>query len=122
MVTEEQLIEHIECGPNTGSSRLEMFIGSLVGIIVDVPLKDFTYAVHLEAVTCLLALLSVQLHSSRQADQSNIYRLIMKGRHAIHAPLLVKSLLQNFIEQEKAPPTYGGNSSHHSIVFGMSRK
>lgn len=120
MVTEEQLIEHIECGPSTGGSRLETFIGSLVGILVDVPLKDFTYSVHLEAVTCLLVLLSVQINSSTRADQSSIYRFIMKGRHAMHAPLLVKSLLQNFIEQEKAPPTYGEHAGHQSVVFGFA--
>lgn len=120
IINEDQLIQHIECGPSS-NSRLETFIGSLFGIIVDVPLRDFTYAVHLEAVISLIVLLSVQLQSSKRADQSTIYRLIVKGRHAIHAPLLVKSLLSNFMEQKRAPPTYGGNSSHNSIVFGKLR-
>ncbi|KAK4883863.1 hypothetical protein RN001_000134 [Aquatica leii] len=119
VITEEQLMEHIECCSNN-TSRLETFIGALMGIIVDVPLKDFTYSIHLECIICLLILLSVHLHSQVKADHSNIYRLIMRGRHAIHAPILIKSLLQNFIDQKKAPPLYGTNSSHQSIVFGFA--
>ncbi|KAK5648996.1 hypothetical protein RI129_003888 [Pyrocoelia pectoralis] len=119
VITEEQFVEHIECYPSN-ISRLETFVGSLIGIVVDVPLKDFTYAVHLESVTCLLVLLSIHLHSQKKADQCNIYRLIMRGRHAIHAPLLVKSLLFNYIEQQKAPPVYGTNSGNQSIVYGLA--
>lgn len=119
MIQEEQLVEHIECGQNSNGTRLETFIGSLVGILVDVPLRDFTYAVHLEAVTCLLILLSVQLHSNKRAANSTIYRIVMKGQHAIHSPFLVKNLLQNFIDQEKAPLMYGGNSNQ-SFVFGIA--
>lgn len=116
-MTEEQLIEHLEHGSN-GISRLESLIGALAGVLVDVPLKNVTYPIHLEAVTCILVLLSVQIHSGRRADHSHIYRLIMQGKHAIHAPLLMKSLLQNFIDQKKAPPGFTGNQSQ-SVVLGM---
>lgn len=113
--TEEQLIEHIEFKGN--GNTFESFIGALVGIIVDVPVNDQTYLIHLEAVTCLLVFLSIQIHSGRRSDQSNVYRIIMKGKHVIHAPLLIRSLLTNFIGQEKLPPGYGG-SHGHSIVLG----
>lgn len=96
---------------------METLLGTLMGILVDVPLKDYTYYVHLEAITCLLALLSVHLQTCVRTDQSNIYRLIMRGKHSIHAPLLIKSLLHNFISMEKPPSIYGSN--HHSFVFGM---
>lgn len=115
-VSEEQLIEHIEFNDGRGT-RLELLIGALVGILVDVPLRDFTYSIHLEAVTCLLVFLSVQIHSGRRADHSYIYQLIMKGKHAIHAPLLIKSLLQNFIDQKKSPPGFTENQGN-SIVLG----
>lgn len=118
-VTEEQLIEHLEVESENQSSRLESLIGALFGIIVDIPLKEFTYAVHLEAITCLIVFLSVQLHTNRKADQSAIYRLIMKGRQSIHAPLFMKRLLQNFIEQKKAPPTFSTNQGH-SLVLGLA--
>lgn len=118
-VTEEQLIEHLELGSENQTSRLESLIGALFGIIVDIPLKEFTYAVHLEAITCLIVLLSVQLHTNKKADQSTIYGLIMKGRQSIHAPLFMKGLVQNFIEQKKAPPTFSTNQGH-SIVLGLA--
>lgn len=115
--TEEQLIEHIEFKGN--GNTFESLIGTLVGIIVDVPVNDQTYLIHLEAVTCLLVFLSIQIHSGRRSDQSNVYRIIMKGKHVIHAPVLIKSLLTNFINQEKLPPGYGGNHGH-SIVLGLA--
>lgn len=102
---------------NGNGNVCESFIGALVGIIVDVPVNDSTYLIHLEAVTGLLILLSVQFHSGHRSDQSNIYRLIMKGKHVIHAPLLVRSLLTNFINQGKLPPGYGGTQGQ-SIVLG----
>ncbi|XP_019866777.2 dymeclin [Aethina tumida] len=116
-VNEEQLIQHIEV--NGPGNVIESLIGALVGIIVDVPVKESTYAVHLEAVTCLLIFLSVQFHSGRRSDQSNIYHLIMKGKHVIHAPVLVKCLLTNFINQEPTPAAYGTNHGQ-SIVLGLA--
>lgn len=116
--TEEQLLDHIEAkSPNSGN--LESLVGALVGILVDVPLKECTYPIHYEAVTTLLVFLSIQMHSGGRADQSNIYRLIMKGKHAIHAPLLMKSLLQNYIEQKKPSGGFMGGQSH-SVVLGLA--
>lgn len=96
---------------------MESFIGALVGIIVDVPVNDTTYLIHLEAVTCLIIILSVQYHSGCRSDQSSIYKLIMKGKHVIHAPLLVRSLLTNFINQGKLPPGFGSDQGY-SLVLG----
>lgn len=119
-VSETQLLEHIDCQKDNGVNA-ETLIGALVGIIVDVPLKDFTYAVHLEAVTTILVLLSTFScnHNNIKADKSTIYRIIMKGKHSIHAPLLVKSLLQNFIEHRKAPPAFAATQGQ-SIVLGIA--
>ncbi|CAH0550083.1 unnamed protein product [Brassicogethes aeneus] len=116
-LSEEQVIEHIEGKGN--ENVLEALIGALVGIIVDVPVKDSTYSVHLEAVTCLLIFLSVQYHSGSRSDQSSIYRLIMKGKHVIHAPILIKSLLSNFISQEHVPAVYANNQGQ-SLVLGLA--
>lgn len=115
VATEDQLIKHIEF--NSNGNTLESFIGALVGIIVDVPVNDNTYLIHLEAVTCLIILLSVQYHSGSRSNQSSIYKLIMKGKHVIHAPLLVRSLLRNFISQEKLPPGCASTQGY-SIVLG----
>ncbi|KAG5891999.1 hypothetical protein JTB14_007747 [Gonioctena quinquepunctata] len=117
VLNEEQIMKHIEF--KGSGNHLESLIGALVGIIVDVPVEDSTYLIHLEAVTCLLVCLSVQYHSGIRSDQSATYRLIMRGKHVIHAPVLVKSLLTNFINQRKLPPNYAGNQGH-SIVFGLA--
>lgn len=90
-----------------------------MGIIVDVPLKDFTYHIHLEAVKLLIVLLSSHIHNNCKVEQTVVHRRIMKGRHAIHAPLVVKSLLRNFTEQLKAPSAFGVNEGH-SIVLGIA--
>lgn len=74
MVPEEQLMQHIETGPENNVVKLETLLGSLFGIVVDVPLKDFTYAIHLEAITTILVLLSIEIHSNQRPDQSNIFR------------------------------------------------
>ncbi|XP_050315698.1 dymeclin [Anthonomus grandis grandis] len=113
--TEIQLLEHLE-----QNSSIESFIGALFTIIVDVPVKDSTYAIHLEAVTCLLVLLSVQFHCGDQrADQSRIYSIIMKGRHTISAPLFVKCLLGNFVSQQLVPKGFGDGQGH-SLVLGLA--
>lgn len=104
---------------NCNGTRLERFIDSLVKIIVDVEVTDSTYGVHLEAITTLLIFLSVTLHSGRKSDQSNIYRLIMRGKHNTHAPLLIKCLLTNYMKQEKVPVGFGANTGH-SLVLGIA--
>lgn len=119
-IAENQLIEEIVHNSKNGS-RLEDFIGALVAILVDVPVDKNTYGIHLESITILLVLLSVPLHSDggNKSDQSAIYRLIMLGKHVIHAPLLIKSLLTNYIKYEGVPVGFGGQSGH-SLVFGIA--
>ncbi|KAL3286907.1 hypothetical protein HHI36_001393 [Cryptolaemus montrouzieri] len=117
ILTEEELIKHIEA--NEHNARLESLIGALVATLVDAPIKDSTYAIHLEATTVLLVLLSMPVYSGRRPDDSFIFRLIMKGRHIIHAPLLIKSLMNNFIKQERNSYRFG-SGNRHSIVLGIA--
>ncbi|KAK9873979.1 hypothetical protein WA026_002330 [Henosepilachna vigintioctopunctata] len=117
ILCEEDLIKHIEA--NEDNSRLESLIGSLVGILVDLPVENITYAIHLEATTILLILLSMPVHLGKRPEDSFIFRLIMRGKHIIHAPLLIKNLMNNFIKQEKNSYTFGW-SQQHSIVLGIA--
>ncbi|XP_063217608.1 dymeclin [Bacillus rossius redtenbacheri] len=125
---EDDLVRQFEARPkltdgirdDENVNRLEVFMDSLIEIIVDVPVKDFTYPLHLEAVNCLLVLLSVQMFSQTPAAKSCIYRSLMQGRYSIHSPLLIKTLLQHFIDQEKAPAGLLGQSAGGSIVFGLA--
>lgn len=116
-VSEDQLLEHIEA--NSNGTTLELFISALFSIIVDVPVQDNTYGIHLEAVTCLLVLLSVQFHSGQRSDNSLVYDAVMKGKHIISAPLFVKCLLGNFVSQLPLPAAYGVGQGH-SIVIGLA--
>nr|CAD7586627.1 unnamed protein product [Timema genevievae] len=126
---EEDLVRQFEARPKhtDGShhedehvNRMEVFMDSLIEIIVDVPVRDFTYPLHLESVNTLLVLLSVQMFSQKPAAKSCIYRSLMQGRYSIHSPLLVKTLLQHFIDQQQAPPGLLGHSSGGSLVIGLA--
>lgn len=98
---------------------LESYINALVEIIVDLPVMDFTYPLHVEAIESLLVLLSVQMFSSHSAAKSCIYRFIMKGKCSIHALLLTKGLLQSYVRQDKCPESYH-NSPGGSIIIGLA--
>ncbi|KAL1497518.1 hypothetical protein ABEB36_008463 [Hypothenemus hampei] len=116
--TEEQLLEHTNF--NATGALLETFIGSLFSIVVDLPVQDNTFLIHLEAVTCLLILLSVQFHSGQHSDNSIVFNIIMKGQHIRYAPVFVKSLLNNFISQKPLVTSFGNDEPGHSIVVGIA--
>ncbi|XP_012543115.1 dymeclin [Monomorium pharaonis] len=122
-VGEEEMLNHIEAPQTTNealpSYRLAYFIEALIELITDVPLCEFTYVVHLEAINCLLVLLSVQLFSQTAAEYSTVYRIAM---HALnqHAPTMVCTLLHNFVQQEHAPPGLLTQQSGGSIVFSIA--
>nr|CAD7570270.1 unnamed protein product [Timema californicum] len=91
---EEDLVRQFEARPKhtDGShhedehvNRMEVFMDSLIEIIVDVPVRS-----------------------------------LMQGRYSIHSPLLVKTLLQHFIDQQQAPPGLLGHSSGGSLVIGLA--
>ncbi|KAK3927790.1 Dymeclin [Frankliniella fusca] len=127
---EEEILQQFEVNPGVQSgamineetsSNLNNFIDALIEVIVDVPLRDFTYILHLEAVNCLLVLLSIQMFSTQPAEKLLVYRSLMQGRSAIHSPLLMKTLLQHFINQTKVPPGFlNHNGQGGSIVLGLA--
>ncbi|TRY94993.1 hypothetical protein DNTS_004664, partial [Danionella cerebrum] len=78
--------------------------GTYVHLIVEVPLLDITYNILFEAVTTLLVLLSYQLFHKEILREGIIYRHLSTGRCLSLTSRLVKTLLYNFIRQEKCPP------------------
>jgi len=68
-----------------------------------------------ESTTALLVLLSVQMYSARPAQNSSIYKIVMQKKCAIHALLLTKWLVNNFIKQDPAP-----NDDSGSIIIGLA--
>ncbi|KAK1788460.1 hypothetical protein P4O66_016893 [Electrophorus voltai] len=110
-MTEEDLHLHFSyqaralstCEPSS-EDLLEELICSLVHLIVEVPLLDITYNILFEAVTTLLILLSYQLFQKDILREGLIYRCLTRGRCLSLTSRLVKTLLYNFIRQEKCPP------------------
>ncbi|XP_059158576.1 dymeclin-like isoform X2 [Physella acuta] len=131
-LSEELLLHQFDCLPPkpNGSpaddtaeigSQVEEFINSLVELVVDVPILSCTYALHLETLNTLLALLSIQMFHSKPASQFVIYKILMQGKCAIHAPLLIKALMWNYLNQEKCPPElYKGHSEDGSFIYNAT--
>ncbi|KAM3873807.1 dymeclin isoform 1-T1 [Diretmus argenteus] len=92
------------CGDTGSEDLLEELMSNLVHLIVEVPLLDITYSILFEAVTTLLVLFSYQLFHKDILRDGLIYQHIMKGRCLSLTSRLVKTLLYNFIRQEKCPP------------------
>lgn len=55
-------------------SKFETFFDALVNIIVVIPVKDFTYHLHLEAVNSIITLMSINLFSQQQTEKSTIFK------------------------------------------------
>eukprot|EP00066_Takifugu_rubripes_P013587 XP_011602853.1 PREDICTED: dymeclin isoform X1 [Takifugu rubripes] len=92
------------CVETDKQDLLEELLSNLIHLIVEVPLLDITYSILFEAVTTLLVLFSYQLFHKEILRNGIIYQHIMKGRCLSLTSRLVKTLLYNFIRQEKCPP------------------
>ncbi|XP_074875701.1 dymeclin isoform X1 [Buteo buteo] len=83
---------------------IEELLCCLIQLIVEVPLLDITYSISLEAVTTLIVFLSCQLFHKEILRESIIHKYLMHGRCLPYTSRLVKTLLYNFIRQERSPP------------------
>ncbi|XP_067886431.1 dymeclin isoform X1 [Heterodontus francisci] len=83
---------------------LQELITNLVHLIIELPSLDITYSILLESVTTLLVLLSYQLFRKEIIRESLIYKCLMQGQCLQYTSRIVKTLLYNFIRQEKCPP------------------
>ncbi|XP_002194328.1 dymeclin isoform X6 [Taeniopygia guttata] len=111
-MSEEELQLHFtyeeKAGPSSYGAECEDLIEELlcclVQLIVEIPLLDITYSISLEAVTTLIVFLSCQLFHKEILRESIIHRYLMHGRCLPYTSRLVKTLLYNFIRQERSPP------------------
>ncbi|XP_030048788.1 dymeclin [Microcaecilia unicolor] len=83
---------------------VEELLCCLIHLVIEVPLLDITYSILLEAVTTLLVFLSYQLFHKEILRESIIHKYLMHGRCLPYTSRLVKTLLYNFIRQERSPP------------------
>uniref|UniRef100_A0A1A9WWJ1 Dymeclin n=1 Tax=Glossina brevipalpis TaxID=37001 RepID=A0A1A9WWJ1_9MUSC len=128
-VTAENVIVGVETNSNdeaamqintavmVDGSKFETFIDAIVNLIVVIPVKEFTYHLHLESVNCLITLLSVHLFTQQPAEKLIIFRTIYKCQHA---NVLMSALLHFVARLVEVPPTMFGNSSTGSFVFGIA--
>ncbi|XP_044877645.1 dymeclin isoform X2 [Mauremys mutica] len=83
---------------------IEELLCCLIQLIVEIPLLDITYSISLEAVTTLVVFFSCQLFHKEILRESVIHKYLMRGRCLPYTSRLVKTLLYNFIRQERSPP------------------
>nr|XP_029513107.1 dymeclin-like isoform X2 [Oncorhynchus nerka] len=130
-MTEEELHlqfsyqERVPGSCDTGSKvLLEELMCNLVYLVVEVPLLDITYSILFEAVTTMLVLLSYQLFHKEILRDGLIYQYLMKGRCLSLTSQLVKTLLYNFIRQEKCPPPathiFEQQSDRGGLLYGLA--
>ncbi|XP_002128944.2 dymeclin [Ciona intestinalis] len=95
-------------------------LSSLMDIIIHVPILDFTYSLHIEALNTILVLLSVQMFVPSPGDNGPIYRILMTGQCAAKANNFMRALLQNFIEQRPSPEAGSRENGGGSFVIGFA--
>lgn len=98
---------------------LDQFVETLQDIAIEVPVLDFTYNLHMEAVTSFLVLLSVQMFLPSPTLHGPFTRRIMTCTRTDHNNKFVKVLLQHYIEQ-KMPPNGATESHGGSVVLGLA--
>ncbi|BFG05300.1 dymeclin [Drosophila madeirensis] len=98
-------------------AKFETFIDALVNLIVVIPVKEFTYHLHLEAVNMLITLLSVHLFAQQPTEKSIVFRTVFKCQHA---NVLMSALLHFVARMVEVPHTMFGSSSAGSFVFGIA--
>ncbi|XP_078275492.1 dymeclin isoform X2 [Rhinoraja longicauda] len=103
---------------------LEGLICSLVHLIIEMPLLDITYSILLESVTTLLVLLSFQLFQKEIIRESIIFNYLMQGQCLQNTSRIIKTLLYNFIRQEKCPPQktqiFEQTSVGNGLLYGLA--
>lgn len=98
---------------------LDQFVEALQDIAIEVPVLDFTYNLHMEAVTSCLVLLSVQMFLPSPILHGPFTKRIMTCTKVDQDNKFVKVLLQHYIEQ-KLPPNSAADSRGGSVVIGLA--
>ncbi|XP_027724757.1 dymeclin isoform X1 [Vombatus ursinus] len=103
---------------------IEELLCCLIKLIIDIPLLDITYGISLEAVSTLVVFLSCQLFHKEILRQSISHKYLMHGRCLPYTSRLVKTLLYNFIRQEKRPPPgthiFEQQSDGGGLLYGLA--
>ncbi|XP_067401494.1 dymeclin isoform X2 [Emydura macquarii macquarii] len=103
---------------------IEELLCCLIQLIVEIPLLDITYSISVEAVTTLVVFLSCQLFHKEILRESVIHKYLMRGRCLPYTSRLVKTLLYNFIRQERSPPpgshVFQNQTDGGGLLYGIA--
>ncbi|XP_062057630.1 dymeclin [Lepus europaeus] len=130
-MSEEELQLHFtyeEKSPGSYSSDsedlLEELLCCLIQLITDIPLLDITYEISVEAISTMVVFLSCQLFHKEVLRHSISHKYLMRGPCLPYTSKLVKTLLYNFIRQEKPPPPGAHVLSQQSegggLLYGLA--
>ncbi|XP_069324108.1 dymeclin isoform X1 [Eulemur rufifrons] len=130
-MSEEELQLHFiyeEKSPGSYSSDsedlLEELLCCLMQLITDIPLLDITYEISVEAISTMVVFLSCQLFHKEVLRQSISHKYLMQGPCLPYTSKLVKTLLYNFIRQEKPPPpgahVFSQQSDGGGLLYGLA--
>ncbi|XP_031616769.1 dymeclin isoform X2 [Contarinia nasturtii] len=98
-------------------SKFEAFFDAVVNLLIIIPVKEFTYHLHLEAVNLLIVLLSVHLFSQQPIEKSIIFRTVYNNANA---NTLMSALLHFVSRMVDEPTTMFGINTGGSLVFGLA--
>ncbi|XP_077993029.1 dymeclin-like [Glandiceps talaboti] len=118
-VLREFAVKDIQEGTQNGEPLLEKFIDTLVQLLIEIPVVNFTYVIHLETINTLLTLLSVQLYVPRIAHRSIFFQYLMQGKCSKDACPLVKTLLDHIVKHELCPPELYKGSDSGGMLYGL---
>uniref|UniRef100_A0A8D0HD93 Dymeclin n=1 Tax=Sphenodon punctatus TaxID=8508 RepID=A0A8D0HD93_SPHPU len=130
-MSEEELQLHFTYEERTPGSYgveckdlIEELLCCLIQVVVEIPLLDITYSISLEAVTTLVVFLSCQLFHKEILRESIVHKYLMRGRCLPYTSRLVKTLLYNFIRQERSPPpgthVFQQQSDGGGLLYGIA--
>lgn len=99
---------------------VDEFLGSLIEILVDLPVNELTKRLHFETLNCLIALLTCELFTS-QTRPSKFLQILMHDKCSIHAPLLTRVLLTNFVAYDQLLEHFrADHSGGGSLILGLA--
>lgn len=97
----------------------EKLLDILINILSDLPVSENTMAIHVEAVKCVITMLSSQLYNEAVVNSSVIFSYFISGACSKQAAVFTKTLLRNYLihnaEYHPLKKDDGG-----SIVLGIA--
>jgi len=120
-IKEEELVKQFN-DEESSPPVFDKFLSALLNIIIEIPLRNHTYALLLESTKVLLCMLSPAVFTTaRPAQSMHTWKQLMNGDLSELSTPLTAILLLRFVEQTPAPPdlySQGGGGS--LVLWGLN--